>query len=340
MGLGTLLIRADASPEIGTGHVMRCLALAQEWQDQGGNAVFAMAESTPSVNARVAAENCEILEISSKAGTQEDSEELRGHGDRRGAMWVVIDGYSFGRDYQTEIKRGIARVLFIDDFAEQPQYIADIVLNSNYGATDQQYSWRSGETKVLAGLQYVLLRREFKRWSAWQRQVSAEPLVTVSIGGRAPTGLAGKIAENGNVAGHRTSAVIGGSTPELQQSEPTGVGELLRDAGDMAEVLSTSEIAVICAGGTLWECLYMQCATLSYARNHVQQSILEALQQRNAVRYLGKIDAFDYSQLKTTIEALGSAVSERTQMGQSGRRLVDGRGAERVVEAMRARSCA
>jgi spore coat polysaccharide biosynthesis predicted glycosyltransferase SpsG len=165
-------------------------------------------------------------------------------------------------------------------------------------------------------------------------------LVTVSIGGSDPTGLSCKIAENGNVAGLRTSVVIGGSTPELQQSEPTGVGELLRDAGDMAEVLSTSEIAVICAGGTLWECLYMQCATLSYARNHVQQSILEALQQRNAVRYLGKIDAFDYSQLKTTIEALASAVSERTQMGQSGRRLVDGRGAERVVEAMRARSCA
>ena len=71
-----LVIRADASADMGTGHVMRCLALAQRWRDEGGQVGFAMAESTPAIRARVAEEGFEIWNVSATVGSMEDCEWL------------------------------------------------------------------------------------------------------------------------------------------------------------------------------------------------------------------------------------------------------------------------
>ena len=65
----TLFIRADADSQMGTGHVMRCLAIAQAWLDQGGSVVFLMRQPGQGIRARVELEHARILEISADAGT-------------------------------------------------------------------------------------------------------------------------------------------------------------------------------------------------------------------------------------------------------------------------------
>src|SRR5579871_3481447 len=125
----TLLIRADASVSTGTGHAMRCLALAQSWQDAGGRAVFVMAETTAAIQERLHAESCETIVLASPAEESVDARETIASAQRLDANWVVVDGYRFNAEYQRLLKAAGCRVLFLDDFGHAKQYAADVVLN-------------------------------------------------------------------------------------------------------------------------------------------------------------------------------------------------------------------
>src|SRR5205807_6218473 len=122
----TLLVRADANVSIGTGHVMRCLALGQAWQDAGGVTVFAMSGQSSSLRNRLEGEGFVIEQIKGEPGSVDDCRHCVQLVSRLNPRWVVLDGYHFSGDYQRRLKDTGSRLLVIDDTGHAQCYWADV----------------------------------------------------------------------------------------------------------------------------------------------------------------------------------------------------------------------
>jgi UDP-2,4-diacetamido-2,4,6-trideoxy-beta-L-altropyranose hydrolase len=338
--IGHLVIRADASVAMGTGHAMRCLALAQAWQDAGGRAAFAMAEATSAVEERLRSEDVEVLHIPAIPGSQEDSGQTARLAAMHEAAWVAVDGYQFGAEYQLALERASCKVLFLDDNGHAGRYAADVILDQNPNVPESAYRERDSRSRLLLGLKFVLLRREFAASPQWERHFPATGRrILITMGGSDPDNLTlhalGASIRTG-IENLEITVVVGGSNPHLAALEKSAEANgshvrLLCDAKQMPEVLANSDLAIIAAGGTLWEALFMRCAVLSYARNAVQDAIIDHLQTAGAAIRLASADEEKVTQ---AVRQVVCSEDLRASLATKGRELVDGEGAKRVAAVL------
>jgi UDP-2,4-diacetamido-2,4,6-trideoxy-beta-L-altropyranose hydrolase len=340
---GTLIIRADASVAMGTGHVMRCLALAQAWQDQSGQCVFAMAETTAGCEERLRAEKFEIASVAATPGTLQDAAQLAELALARHATWIVVDGYQFDVEYQRRLKAAGLKVLVVDDTGHAGAYVADLVLDQNAHATKDFYQRRESYSQLLLGPRYALLRREFRSWRGWKREIA--PIarkVLVTVGGTDPDNVTVAIIRALRLLAEdnlEATIVVGGSNPHgdgLEQEVRTAGGalRLLRDAFDMSKLMADADVAISAAGITCWEmcCLGLPAVLIDVAEN--QTPVAHELDRQGVAIYAGSSRQVTPEDMAARLKVLLAAPERRAAMSEGGRRLVDGCGAERVVAGM------
>jgi UDP-2,4-diacetamido-2,4,6-trideoxy-beta-L-altropyranose hydrolase len=344
MSLGKILIRADASVEIGTGHVMRCLALAQAWQDAGGEAVFAMAESTPAVDQKLQAQGFEIARVGADPGSAEDAENLVALGQRWQPQWLILDSYRFGRQYQRAVRSFPFKLLLVDDMGGCERYDADIVLNQNLHAAAEMYSHRAPRTRLLLGTGYAMLRREFVAAREWHRKVpTLARKVLVTTGGSDPLNLASRIVQAVELLSHElleVRVVVGGSSPHFQSVEACAMrsGKNIRlevNPGDMSNLMMWADVAVSAAGSTCWEICMLGLSAIVIETAENQRPLAVELSRRNIASHL-PLESASSEGIAHSLDSLIRSKERRAQMSRNGRQLVDGLGAGRVVSAMRA----
>ncbi|MGQ9755923.1 MAG: UDP-2,4-diacetamido-2,4,6-trideoxy-beta-L-altropyranose hydrolase, partial [Desulfotomaculales bacterium] len=189
----TLIIRADANAWIGTGHLMRCLALAQAWQDHGGKVVFITACNSPFLKQRLRNEGFDVVGLQYVHPDPADLKTTMNVLAVHPGAWLVLDGYHFDFTYQRLVKEAGHQLLVIDDMAHLDRYNADIVLNQNIHAHNLHY-FCEPYTRLLLGTKYVLLRREFWSWRNYKREVpEVAKKVLVTMGGSDPGNVTLKV---------------------------------------------------------------------------------------------------------------------------------------------------
>ncbi|MEO1067891.1 MAG: UDP-2,4-diacetamido-2,4,6-trideoxy-beta-L-altropyranose hydrolase, partial [Cyanobacteria bacterium J06638_6] len=248
-----LLIRADASTQIGTGHVMRCLALTQACRTASWQVTFLMGKGMPSLVERLRGENIQVLELPQPWGTKVDAQQTIQLAKELEADWVVVDGYHFGADYQYWLKAADLQVLMLDDYGHASHYWADVVLNQNITAEEGLYPSREPYTKLLLGTRYVLLRQEFWPWRTWHREIPAvAKKVLVTLGGSDPDNVTLTVIQalqKAEIAGLEAVVVVGGSNPhygELMQVVKGWEGSitLKQNVTNMPELMAWADLAI------------------------------------------------------------------------------------------------
>lgn len=319
-----LLIRADGGTQMGSGHVMRGLALAQAWQDDGGHALFILADSPPALTGRLSAEGIEWRRLDVPAGSEADAKTTR-----EMARLVILDGYHFGTDYQQAVKAAGGTVAVFDDYRHAGQYAADFIINQNLSASASLYAGRAPGACLLLGPKYVQLRREFLRWKMRRRVIAdVGRRILVTMGGSDPDNVTAKVLSALPPAAE-TLALIGGGNPHrdtLARSQYPGV-RMEVNSTQAAGHMAWTDIAITAGGTTSLELAFMGVPSLVLR--------LALNQSAGLGDYLGWHADVTAQEIGADAEKLLNDSARRGAMSERGRKTVDGDGGPRLCMRLR-----
>jgi UDP-2,4-diacetamido-2,4,6-trideoxy-beta-L-altropyranose hydrolase len=339
--MGPLLIRADASAAIGSGHIMRCLALAQAWQDTGGKVCLATRLLPETLKRRWDEEQMETRQL---AESNDDARETMELAREIGADWVVLDGYHFGTEFQRLIKNAGMRLLVVDDDGCAQHYVADLILNQSPGAVRDMYPSYDSHATLLLGTRYALLRREFLQARPANRSHAPRAqTVLVTLGGADPHNCTRAVLEAiALIEDLTTVAIVGPSNPrarELEQLAQRAGGRITvrQSPPDMPQLMTWADVAVSAAGSTCWELAFMGLPMLLVVLAGNQLPNATSLDKLGVAGNLGWHGELSEDKVRIAVMHILDDPALRASMSQKGLALVDGRGARRIVTEMRSR---
>lgn len=352
------VFRVDASLTIGSGHVMRCLALANALRASGWRSHFLCREHTGHLveTIRRHGHDCSVLppgDGSSEGGVygawlgarqEDDADACRPLLAALRPDWLVVDHYALDARWELALRDCCGGLLAIDDLADRP-HDCDLLLDQNLGRDSSAYdALVPAHCRRLTGTHYALLRPEFaaQREASLARRKTA-PLrhLLVTMGGVDQGNVTGKVltvlATTTLHADCRISVIMGPRAPWLAQVRAQAAAlpwrsETRVDVDDMAGLLAGSDLVIGAAGSSAWErcCLGVPALHVILAAN--QEPVAAALAASGASAPLG--GPADLAGTLPPALALADNPAWLARASLIARGLCDGLGAQRVVAAM------
>ena len=357
------VIRADGSKEIGFGHIMRCLALA-EWASKANISAVLIAASVPPVLSPYL-DRLEVKAISSGEGDGDQTFGPYAHSSwlkrselddakitadliheearLRGAApeFVVVDHYGIAGPWEKIIGE-ISPVLAVDDLADRVHECSWLV-DQTLGRKQSEYQGLLGEGEALLGPEYALLRPEFSELkSSVQRNPISEQQslrILLTLGGvdkdnssKAVLHLLDSI--RGSVS-FKVTLIVGGGNPHIDElnSMIDELGfdvSLLVNVSNMSQLMAEHDLCIGAAGSTSWERCAMALPALNVVLADNQTVIAEQLQVHGVGINLGRVGEFTGDDLLSRLKDFVGGTTYMDMVEQS-TRVCDGEGCMRIL---------
>jgi UDP-2,4-diacetamido-2,4,6-trideoxy-beta-L-altropyranose hydrolase len=347
-------IRVDASKEIGTGHLVRCVALAAALKKFGCEIRFVMRDLGLPVakTLQSGGHSVELLPAprsvmphgctghAAWAGVDQIQDAIETAENIGRPDWVVVDHYAFDSGWHSMVRaRSGAAIAAIDDLADRP-LAADLIIDHNLHVDHRRkYAGIAGNALLLGGPRYALLSQ---RYADAPRYVPCEEVRSIGIfmGGVDLGNISDRVLQGIDLAGFKgwVELVSTSSNPNLAELRQI-VGrrsktEISVDLPDLSAFFAKHDLQIGAAGGATWErcCIGAPSLLLIVAEN--QMSVAPALFEQGIAAGVTPQRSLEVKDIRDAISALVRDPARRAILAERSRALVDGLGALRVAEAM------
>ncbi len=332
----TLLFRADGGVKLGFGHLRRCLALASAAKDQGYQPILVTRTTPANLKKMSSPPNMPICHLAHALNLADDATRTARIAQQHHSRTVIVDGYTFKSAFFRRLRQAQLNVVAIKDEVTSSPDI-NLIINSNPAVKKSHYRKLGREKGVLAGAKYIMIGNDILR----QRHHQETSQLLISLGGaRWPNELLCQIARGLQPISHHfkkiTWVLHDSLGPSWQTLLPKNTS-IQAPGGNFPRQLAGATLVLTGGGVTLGECAFLgkPSVTLILAKNQAAHALSYA---KNGTTFpIPALLKTDWRQLSKRLPEVFTPLlnhAKRNRMSQAGRHLVDGRGANRVIQAI------
>ncbi len=353
-----VVFRADANPTIGSGHVIRCLALAQALRERDASChFFCRSKELGALGERIKQEGHELHSFPEgnaltawplahsawlPHGQQFDASTCLNYLTKIGRPdWLVVDHYALDKNWEGLLRRQVGRILAIDDLADR-QHDCDLLLDQNLRPAIDGNPYQTltpVDCQHLLGPRFALLRSEF---FSTERSVDDHdsPRLLIMFGGADQDNLTARVLHI--LAALDITIEIDVVTGPLYPYGDSLIKTLSgfpgarwhHTPGNIAQLMAKANFAVGSPGTTSWERCAMRLPTISLAVADNQVPLAQELARLGAHLYLGRADQVTDSEIAAALHLMSSNSLWREALANVASSITDGKGALRVAKHM------
>lgn len=337
-----IFVRTDASTEIGTGHVMRCLTLSDMLRSKGANIKFICQILSGNMIDYIKKRGYKVEKLPANMKTDDEFKYLIEYSECSFSVnWLIVDHYKINFSRKYDLSPFTKRIMVIDDLKTRPLF-CHLLLNQNLQLSENPYAaLLPSDCKVLMGPQYALIRPDFISYrKKMKRQFGNPQNILVLMGGVDPNNQTLKALKALSLLGNlniSVKAIVGTQYPfyrKLVNEKYPFELTVFQDVSNVAEMMVWADLSIGAGGATSWErcCLGLPGLIIILAEN--QRDIANALDKNGCCINLGWYEDVEVEGIKNCVKYLLDDPEVLKEMSIKSMNLVDGYGAKRISEIL------